>query len=305
MHAFASRRDPRPGRLRPAVCAALATTLFTLAALAPAAPARAERVWLGEKGSLSIAPIVVYETFDSFYMGEEEVAYPPGRYKQATALAAIDYAVLDGVSLDLTLGYVNGFGEPQPNNGGLYDTTLGVTVELLDEFEWDSAWVPTLTLRVGGIIAGTYDADGTRFPGIPGDKASGFESELAAGRLLPCDIGVTGALGIRARAKNVPIDWHVRLSTFKSFFDVVSVNVAYDQWLSISGLDIGGPGFTPDRFRELRENSGNVEVGLGVHGPWDLDWTVYYARTVMGRNTGIKDVVGVAVGVPFDFGSGR
>lgn len=214
--------------------------------------------------------------------------------------------VLDGVALDLTLGYVNAFGDPEPNNGGLYDTTLGVTVELLDEFEWDAPWVPTTTLRVGGIIAGTYDANGAVFPGIPGDKASGFQAELAAGKMLPMGFGATGALGIRARTRNVPIDWHVRMSAFKAFGDVVHLSIAYDQWLSVSGLDVGGPGFSPDLFRELRENTGNIEAGLGVHDPWlGLDWSVFYARTVMGRNTGIKDVVGFVIGVPIDLGRGR
>jgi len=280
----------------------LAVALLLMVALS--GTASAERVWLPEKGTLVAAPVVVYETFDTIYEAKNEVAYPPGRYKQVTVLAAFDYGVLDGVALDFMIGYVNGFGEPPPNNGGLYDTTLGVTVELLDEFEWDSPYVPTLTMRLGGIIAGTYDAEGADFPGIPGDKANGIEGEIAAGKILPMDFGVTGALGIRARDKGVPMDWHVRLSAFKTIAGVLSVNLAYDQWLSMSGLDIGGPGFTPDRFRELREDSGNIEVGASFRDPWGLDWSVFYARTVMGRNTGIKDVVGFVLGVPFDLGGG-
>ncbi len=124
--------------------------------------------------------------------------------------------------------------------------------------------MPTLTMRLGGITAGTYDAGGAVSPGIPGDKANGIEAELAAGKILPMDFGVTGALGIRARDKGLPIDWHVRMSAFKSFADVVSVSIAYDQWLSVSGIDIGGAGWSTDRFRELDEDPGNLEVGLGL-----------------------------------------
>lgn len=287
----------KTGRSAAFACGLVAAVM----ALALAAPAKAERVWLPEKGQLVAAPVVVFETFDEFYMGDMKADYPRGRYNQITALAAFDYAVLDGVSLDLSIGYVNGM-DDAGNNGGLYDTTLGITVELLDEFEWDSEWVPTLTLRFGGIIAGTYDTDGASFPGIPGDKASGIEGEFAAGKILPMDFGVTAALGIRARSKSVPIDWHVRLSTFKTFADRVTLSVAYDQWLSVSGIDLNDPAFDPSRFRELDEDAGNIEVGLGVHGPWNLDWSVFYARTVLGRNTGIKDVVGFVVGVPFDLG---
>lgn len=276
-----------------------AARIVLLALLLLPSSARAERVWLADKGELLVSPLVVYETFDRFYMGPNEATYPPGRYQQITALVASEYGLLDGVSLDMTIGYVRAFGDPGVNDG-LYDTNLGINFEILDEFEWDSEWVPSVSFRFGAIIAGTYQAIGAFFPGIPGDKASGLEGEFSVGKLLPHDFGVTGAIGIRAREKNVPMDWHLRVGGFKTFFEDVSLSFAFDMWRSTSGIDLG-PGFTPDQFRQLREDSGNIEVGLGFGDPWGLYWSLYYAHTVTGRNTGIKDIAGLVITVPIDF----
>ena len=187
--------------------------------------ASAERVWLPTKGHLDVSPLVVYESFDSFYRGKREAPYPPGKYQQITTLVAMEYGLLDNLSMDLTLGYVRAFGDPIVNDG-LYDTTIGLNYGILDEFEYDAVWVPTLSFRFGGIIAGTYDANGILFPGIPGDKASGVEAEFSVGKLLPYDFGLTGALGIRARNKDVPMDWHLRVSAFKTFLDIVTLSFA-------------------------------------------------------------------------------
>ena len=105
------------------------TSLVILLALA--SPARADRTWLPEKGQLNVSPIFVYETFDEFYMNETRTDYPPGRYKQITALVAVEYGLLDGISLDLTMGYVRAFGDPVVNDG-LYDTTIGINFSILD-----------------------------------------------------------------------------------------------------------------------------------------------------------------------------
>jgi hypothetical protein len=278
-------------------CIRIWTGLITL--LLAASQAQADRVWLAGRGELFVSPLVVYETFDEFYKGTDKTPYPPGRYQQITALVAVEYGLMEKVALDLAIGYVRAFGDPIVNDG-LYDTTLGINFSILDELEWDQPWVPTLSFRFGGIIAGTYEANGLLFPGIPGDKASGIEGEFSAGKLLPYDFGVTAALGIRARDHDVPMDWHVRLSLFKTFFQNITLSVAYDQWRSTSGIDIGDPDWNPGRFRELRENVGNIEVGLGFDDPWGLYWSLYYARTVNGRNTGIKNIGGLVITVPFE-----
>ncbi len=107
-------------------------------------------------------------------------------------------------------------------------------------------------------------------------------------------------LGIRAREKGTPIDWHLRIAGFKTFADLVTLSFAYDQRVATSGLDIGGPGFTTDRFRELKEVQRNIDVGVGMSDRGGRYYSLYYARTIDGRNTGQKDIVGLSITFPFD-----
>jgi hypothetical protein len=261
--------------------------------------AGASSPWLQEEGHLEASSGVIYESFDEFYRGSVRTDFPLGEFQQVTAVLSFEYGLLDNVNMDLSLGYVRAFGGVMTNDG-LMDTTLGIKFRVLDEFAWDSPWVPSVAFRFGGIFKGTYEADGANFPGIPGDAASGFEGELAVGKLgLPLGVGLTGNLGVRAREKNVPIEWHLRVGAFKTFFDCVTLGLAYDQWSAISGLDIGGPGFSPDAFRELKEISKNIETSIGYSDPKGRYLGFYYVKNVGGRNTGIRDSFGFSLSAPF------
>lgn len=266
------------------------------ALLCLALPASANSPWPLEKGALDLTPFVIYETFDEFYKAEARTDFPPGRYKQIVAGISLEYGVFDDLTVDLTLAYVRGFGDV-PVNDGLYDTHLGLRYRILDEFESEHEWMPTLSFRFGGIIAGSYEVEGL-FPGIPGDKASGIEGEFLMGKLLPHGVGIITALGLRARELSVPLEWHFRIGAFKTFFDSVVVSAAFDQWRATSGIDIGGPGFTPDRFRELKEITQNIEVAIAYTDRGGRYYSSYYTRTVGGRNTGIKNIVGGMITIP-------
>lgn len=277
----------------------VAISLNAIGLLAWVSVASASSPWLQQRGHLEASSGVIYESFDEFYRGTKRQDFPPGKFQQVTAAMFFDYGLLDDISLDLSLGYVRAFGSV-PVNDGLMDTTLGIRFRVLDEFAWDSPLVPSVAFRFGGIIAGTYEADGANFPGLPGDGASGIEGEFAFGKLgLPLDLGLTANIGIRARDKGVPIEWHLRVGGFKSFYDCVTLSLAYDQWSATSGLDIGGPGFSPSRFRELREISKNVEAGIGYSDRAGRYIGFYFVRTVGGRNTGIRDSFGFSISAPF------
>ena len=297
---FRNKRSPTHG------CRISSLTLIFL--LTFAGPSFGASPWIAEAGSFDATPIIIYETFDEFYKGGERKDFPFEYFNQITTVMSFDYSVFDGIALDMTIGYVRAWGGTNPmavrleTNDGLQDVNLGIRFRVLDEFDWDQEWVPSMTLRFGGVIAGTYQADGSVFPGIPGDAANGIEGEFSLGKMLPFyDIGLTGALGVRARDQGTPIDWHLRVGIFKTFFDTVTVGFAYDQLTSVTGLDIGGPGFSPDKFRELKEISKNIEISLGYTDSGGRYYGAYYTKTVGGRNTGIKDVAGFMVTLPFRF----
>jgi hypothetical protein len=282
------------------------TTGLWIAIASPllAASAQAGSPWLADEGQLNGSVVVVYERFSEFYRGEERVDLPFGQYDEVTALTSFEYGLREFLTLDLTIGYVRGFPISGPMgtsdvNDGLYDVHLGMRFAIWDELETDRAWAPTVSFRFGGIIEGTYEANGALYPAIPGDKASGIEGELSFGKMLPHDFGVTSDFGIRVRNKNIPIEWHFRFATFKTFFDVLTISAAYDQWAATSGIDVGGPGWDPSRFREVKEISRNIELSAGASDPWGTYWAFYYARTVDGRNTGLKDIFGFSLSATF------
>ena len=66
-----------------------------------------------------------------------------------------------------------------------------------------------------------------------------------------------------------------------------------------SGLDIGGPGFSPSRFPELEEDG----QSLGLRLFWNmgsLGLNVFHARVQDGRNTAASNVTGATVSYFFD-----
>jgi len=261
-----------------------------------AGPAVAASPWLPEEGRLEFSTVTVYETFDEFRMGGKKTDFGMD-FEQITQAFSLQYGLFEDVALDFTTGYVRVFGD-LPTNDGLMDTTLGVQLRLVDEFEWDAAWVPTVTARFGGIIAGTYDANGAVFPGIPGEKASGLESEISVGKNLPYGFALAGALGMRVREKDVPLEWHLRTAAYYTPFEIVTLSFAYDQWRATSGIDIGDPN-SASEFRNIREVTQNIEAGLTLSDPGQHVFvTGYYTHTVDGRNTGLKDVGGVSITVP-------
>ena len=65
-------------------------------------------------------------------------------------------------------------------------------------------------------------------------------------------------------------------------------------------LDIGGPGFSPARFQQVREERGVVKFGLGYAFAGNQGLALNVAKTTSGRNT-VKDdqVVGLSYAFAF------
>ena len=100
---------------------------------------------------------------------------------------------------------------------------------------------------------------------------------------------------IGATTENPSFELNNALLSRARVYVLKTLGVAYDDWSATSGLDIGTPPFTPDRFRELKEISRNIEASASLAGPWHTGWSLYYSRTVSGRNTGIKHVSGLSI----------
>ena len=247
-------------------------------------------VWLPEVDRLVVTPSYVYQTFDEFWMGDQKMDLG-GDLLQHTALLGFDWALTENTALDATVGWVWSEADGvlgDQNDDGLTDTTFGLRQRFIDETFLDLWWLPSLAVRVGGIIEGTYDEN---FPFSAGDGASGAEASLLAGKTICPGFGLYGDVGYRYRDGKVPDEWFGSTGVFVAW-KFLSATAGYRFAEAISGNDIGDPGFT---FPTVKEISQNLEASIGFTDPGGRFYQLFYAHTIAGRNTGERDIFGGAI----------
>jgi hypothetical protein len=269
------------------------------AALLLVGEARATSPWVPEPGDLQASASFAFETFDEYYSGDGLEDFPPGYLNQYSTRLFLDLGLWRDLAFDLSVGFTGTQSGSIPGDSGLDDTMLGLRWRAVDEFEFEQRWVPSLALRVGGIIAGTYDPD--TFPAAAGVGGSGFEADVALGKLMGWGISAASEFAYRVRNNHVPDDWQTRVTLSKTFFELVSLELGVHHKESIDGIDVNDPGFTPQRSPELREIYTNLDVGLSVLDSRGVQYGLFYAYTLDGRNTGRKNIVGASLSIPFRF----
>lgn len=293
---------------------AIVASLATVAVLQASSPVHAQNAWLPQPGEFVISGTYVFQTYDEFWMGKRKADFPDT--DQHTLETTLEYGIFEAqdfaLAFDAAFAYVRVIGTrpagaPAPGapaagvNDGLNDVRLGLRFRVLDEFAHDTDFLPTVTVRVGGIIEGTYDVGS---PEAPGDGASGVEVSLLAGKEIvdtgPGFLGFYGDVGYRYRAEDVPEDIFFSFFVYQRLCDMFTVSVGYRHVQGLSGPDIGGPGFTGFAdFPLVKEISQTVEGGISFHDEGGRDWGIFVADTVEGRNTADRFIVGISVAVPF------
>jgi hypothetical protein len=255
-----------------------------------AMPARGMSPWTLARGDVSLTPVFLYETFDRFFMGTEEASGPERGMHQFTFLTTVEYGLLDGLTADLTLGYTRAVlrtAAGKVGEDGLADSSFGLRYRLVDEFQSNAAATPTVSLRIGGIAEGTYDAGLVQ---SPGDGASGVQVDLLGGKTFGSSgFGVAGDVGYRHRTEIVPDDLLLAAGLYQTFARHWQASAGVRHERGLSGTDIGAQGFN---FPGLKEIATSIEAGLGYVHPAGHFLGLSFAHTVDGRNTGKKFVYG-------------
>lgn len=253
-----------------------------------AGTAAAQSAWLPEQGRFVSSGALVHQTFDQFYRGDTRSPTPFGDLAQTSLTVGVERALGSDLALDGTIGMTSTSGTAASGLGesGMTDTTIGLRWRALDEFARDGA--PTVTLRIGGIVEGTYDIGN---PAAPGDGASGVVGSVIVGKTFGASgFGMHGDAGYRVMGEDVPDAIFGSVQAFRSFGrHSVSTGYRYDGCLT--GIDIGSPGFTPDRFPETKEIVHAVELGWSFSTASRGTWSMALGRTIDGRNTDRKTAV--------------
>ncbi len=254
----------------------------------------------------NVTPSFSFQTFDSFYDSNrvnDLSAFGISYIRQYSISVAAEYGITDDIAVDALLGWTwaNMDNPLVPGNptsiDGLNDTLLGLRWRFLDEAQFESSWVPTLTLRAGATIAGSYQAG---FINSPGNGASGGDYNLLFGKYYaPWDAGVYGELSHKLYAQNVPNKFEGNIGVYKGFNNGLNLFVGYRRVQSLGGINFDSPAFNLGRFQELREISDNLEYGVSYTDGGGRTYGLTFYNVVGGQNTSKKFGVSASVNFPF------
>ena len=248
--------------------------------------------WLPEPGALSVNISQVEQSADQLYVGGQRQDLPSDLDQSTTALNVV-YGLSDRFSLDATVGYADSdFNASEQDLSGITDSNIGITYQLVNEFAHENAWVPSVSARAGVIIDGDYRV-GT--VDAIGDGGNGAEISVAVGKQLNPYIAVSTYAGYRDRSNDVPAELLYGASLYATPFERWNSFVSYNVADSLSGLDIGGPGFAPDRFPEVEEDRRYIQLGLQYAITDQFSAGVSAATIVDGRNTADSDIYGLTL----------
>jgi hypothetical protein len=255
--------------------------------------------WLPEPRELIVTPSYTFQNFDKFWAGTHKVELDDD-VSQHTTLLTLEYGIMENLAADLTVGYTavsstDAFAPDfeDADDDGLTDTTFGLRYKFLDQ-DRRGGWPmwPSMAVRVGGIIEGTYDED---LPFSAGDGASGAEASLLLAKAIGPNLGLFGDVGYRYRAGDVPDDFFGSGGAYFAYRGF-TLSGAYRHVQGLDGDDIGDPGFS---FPEVKEIIHAFEIGLGYRDSGGRYYQFFYADVFDGRNTGRRDIFGFSASIPF------
>jgi hypothetical protein len=267
-----------------------------------------------------VTPWYTYNYWKAFWKNGSSVdiqRVPEDGYDHNTGMLSVQYGLSRRLALDLTVGFTSGatrFFDPDRDphtTMGLMDTQFGLRYQVLSERsawrfdEGKKSWHPNLTLRLGGIIEGTYDAD---FPFAPGDGGSGLEPSVGFTKeLFDFGLGLYGLAGWRIRNHGLPQTLFAHVGASQLFkFDrrvrSVKLNFGYMHLQDLDGSDVEGVAKPAPAgiFYEpgVKEVIRGIEGGVGItfRNGWLLQYYMEYSMD--GRNTPQKTLYGLYMSIP-------
>lgn len=270
---------------------------FLVAATLSAAVWAEGSPWLPIPQSGSISVSHVYQDAEKFYRGKDRRRLPFGGIEQSTTWVTLNYGLTDSLALDAQGGH----SEVETDNGmesdGMIDTTVGLTWRVVDE-DISETGLPSIAVRVAGIIAGDYD---TGMPQAIGDGGDGFEASLLAGKIFDGRFALSAEVGRRERNDNVPGETFLNIGAYLVATPKLALLAQYHKTMSDGDLDIGGPGFSPARFPETDEDIDRVSIGGSFNLTNQLSLGLNWFSILDGRNTADFDAILGTVTYTFDF----
>ncbi len=275
----------------------LAQAALTLAVTGALFSGSAQASTVLEQGRSYVHSAFYHQSFDMFWAGDTFGPNPGGdEIERKQFRVSVDYGLGHRLGADLSLAYHDtssaSFGPfSLGSQDGIADTYAGiryaVTTRNTDGFD--------STLRLGFTIPGDYE---TGQLSAPGDDAWGtdlryaFQFNLATAQ-------VETYLGYWIYEGAVPEAFGGGVTLKHGLGGGFWAEAGYHRWDASGGLDIGGPGFTPDRLPLVSEESDRWELALGYADSARRYYRVAYSKIFDGRNVGKEETWGFSIAWPF------
>ncbi len=275
-------------------CIALLIPLFSFAANSP---------WLPPVGVLNLIAAPTQENARRFYFGTRREDLPR-TINILNIWGAADYGISDDWAVDAITGYVSSTfsGGEKKVFTGRQDSALGFRYRVVDEFK-HRKW-PTITLRLAGILKGTYPLS-NGFTGdlqSPGDRVNAVETDLILGRLITNgDISLALEGGYLFKGSPSPQEYFVNFTFAEGIGQHFNYNIQFRRQANTSGIDIGGPGFQGfgRDFQMTKEIKNYLSFGIGYTTTSNSYIAFDYSRVIgQGRNTKISTIYSAFFVIP-------
>jgi opacity protein-like surface antigen len=272
-------------------------SVAALVAFAPAAYANDISPYTPAEGSGEAEISYTRQEADTFNPGDAQAPLPR-ELSQDSILLTLSYGISQRFAADVKIGYAktsfltDPMLAPEGGLDGLNDVFIGLRYKALDEAEGAPF---TATLGVAGIIDGGYRTGA--LPAI-GDGGSGGQVALALGRSIG-PFSLSGDVGYRTRSNNIPDEVFGAINASISPTSGISLYGGVSFVDSTSGIDIGGPGFSPARFPEVEEDYKIWSLGASASLSDRISANISYGKKFDGRNTARSEFFRIGLGYSF------
>ncbi len=250
------------------------------------AAAEATSPWLPIPGELTLTGGYSHQSGKSAFIGDKEVAVwditggAASKFERSSKSLILSYGINDMLALDAAIGYGEVKAGKADEDSGMADSTIGLSWRVADEYT--KTHLPTITLHGGYIIAGSYKAE--RLAAL-GNGENGLDVSVLIGKQLTDYFSLAAELGSQKRSGKIPIATYYDLTAGFTFSHNWGATIGYSNKQYGGNLDIGGPGFSPARFQEVRDERTAVKASLSYAIAGNQNIALHYASLIKGRNT--------------------
>jgi hypothetical protein len=309
------RAQPQTRRLKAFLAVCLLSSLTLRPALASEnVPHRPFAQWadLPEPGQFVVG--LVYEESEGYHIwagrNYQDITVHSGGENYGIDINqgyfALQYGIAEKWAADLNVGATTlGWRSFSPNNQivdttGLLDTSFGVRYQVFNESKVKSPWLPTLTLRAGAVLPGTYSQDVAFAPGL---RSAAIEPEVLARKHFGWPgFGAYTDLWYRWNRTTQNDQYGAVIGLFQQIKGW-ELDVGYRHMQTTSGTDIflNPADLTSLAYpRDVREITDSIEAGFS-YTTSKRHWRYgFQTRTVFdGSNTDKKFWIGGSIDIPF------